>query len=147
MKTPFRYDYVGSFLRPKALKEARIKYESKEISFEELTQIENEEITKLVNKQIELGYNVITDGEFRRATWHLDFMWSFEGISHSKTNHGLPFHGEAAMIDDTYLTGRLAYKGDHPFINHFTFLKQFEDEVNTRKTEDEELCLLLEKTR
>lgn len=133
MKTPFRYDYVGSFLRPKALKEARIKYESKEISFEELTQIENEEITMLVNKQIELGYNVITDGEFRRATWHLDFMWGFEGISHSKTNHGLPFHGEAAMIDDTYLTGRLAYKGDHPFINHFTFLKQFEDENHVAK--------------
>lgn len=60
-------------------------------------------------------------------------MWGFEGISHSKTNHGLPFHGEAAMIDDTYLTGRLAYKGDHPFINHFTFLKQFEDENHIAK--------------
>lgn len=133
MKTPFRYDYVGSFLRPQVLKEARIKYDNKEISKEELTEIENKEITKLVIKQKELGYHVITDGEFRRATWHLDFMWGFSGVGHSKTKNGLPFHGEAAMIDDTYLTDRLSYNGNHPFIKHFEFLKQYEDESHIAK--------------
>jgi 5-methyltetrahydropteroyltriglutamate--homocysteine methyltransferase len=133
MHTPFRYDYVGSFLRPTRIKEARIKYENKEISFEELTKIEDEEITKLVKKQIELGYHVITDGEFRRQAWHLDFMWGFKGIGHSKTNHGLPFHDENAMIDDTYLVSKLSYEGNHPFIRHFKFLKQFEDENHVAK--------------
>ena len=128
MQTPFRYDYVGSFLRPESLKKARKDYEAKLISKEELTLIENECIKDLVSKQKALGYHVITDGEFRRSTWHLDFMWGFEGIEHSKTQNGLPFHGEAAMIDDTYLVSKLRYKGTHPFIDHFKYLKQFEDE-------------------
>lgn len=71
---------------------------------------EDKAITELVAKQKEAGYHVITDGEFRRATWHLDFMWAFDGVGHSKTETGLPFHGEAAMIDDTYVTGKISYK-------------------------------------
>lgn len=127
MKTPFRYDFVGSFLRPEELKLARLDYENKKITLEELTSIENKCIDELISKQKELGYHVITDGEFRRATWHLDFMWGFEGIGHSKTKFGLPFHGEAAMIDDTYLVGKLKYNHNHPFIKHFKYVKQYED--------------------
>ena len=133
MHTPFRYDYVGSFLRPEVLKDARIKYENNELGLDELTKIEDEEITKLVSKQKELGFHVITDGEFRRKTWHLDFMWGFDGIKHSKTENGLPFHGENAMLDDTYLVGRLGYKKNHPFIKHFSFLHKFEDENHVAK--------------
>ena len=120
--TPFRFDYVGSFLRPEVLKKAR----------EDLTKVEDECIIKLVSKQKELGYKVITDGEFRRATWHLDFMWGFNGVGHQKTETGLPFHGEAAMIDDTYLTGKVSLD-EHPFIEHFKFIKQFEDENTVAK--------------
>lgn len=133
MRTPFRYDYVGSFLRPEKIKEARKKYEANEISFDELTRIEDEEITRLVNKQKELGFHCLTDGEFRRQAWHLDFMWGFKGIEHHKTNTGLPFHDEQALIDDTYLVSKLSYNGNHPFIRHFTFLKQFEDEEHIAK--------------
>lgn len=133
MRTPFRYDYVGSFLRPQKIKEARKKYEANEISFDELTRIEDEEITRLVNKQKELGFHCLTDGEFRRQAWHLDFMWGFKGIEHHKTNTGLPFHDEQALIDDTYLVSKLSYNGNHPFIRHFTFLKQFEDEEHIAK--------------
>lgn len=128
METPFRYDYVGSFLRPTELKDARTKFEQGEITKEELTKVEDEAILKLVKKQKELGFQVISDGEFRRATWHLDFMWGFDGIGHSKTKEGLPFHGEQAMIDDTYVTGKLGLKGEHPFVSHFRFLKNLEDE-------------------
>ncbi len=130
--TPFRYDYVGSFLRPAKLKEARKAFEEGKITAQELKAVEDECIIELVEKQKKAGYHVITDGEFRRATWHLDFMWGFEGVGHSKTDTGLPFHGEAAMIDDTYLTGKVSVK-DHPFVEHFKFVKALEDENTVAK--------------
>lgn len=133
VQTPYRYDVVGSFLRPEKLKQARKDYESKKISREELTQIEDECITDLVQKEKAVGLHVITDGEFRRATWHLDFMWGFDGVSHTPTKTGLPFHGEAAMIDDTYITGKVGVSGTHPFVEHFKFLTQFEDENTIAK--------------
>ena len=124
---PFRYDFVGSFLRPEKLKAARAAFGKGEIDAAQLKSVEDECITELVAKQKEAGYQVITDGEFRRATWHLDFMWGFDGVGHSKTETGLPFHGEQAMIDDTYLTGKVGVSGVHPFVEHFKFVKQFED--------------------
>ncbi len=133
LKTPFRYDYVGSFLRPEKLKEARKNYEAGKIDAKALEAVEDECITELVKKQKELGYHVITDGEFRRATWHLDFMWGFDGIEHKKTATGLPFHDEAAMIDDTYVVGKIGLSGTHPFVEHFKFVKQFEDENTVAK--------------
>ena len=108
MNTPFRYDYVGSFLRPAALKQARTDFQNGAIDAEALKAVEDEAIRDLVAKQKAAGYHVITDGEFRRATWHLDFMWGFNGVGHSPTKTGLPFHGEAAMLDDTYLTGKVS---------------------------------------
>ena len=130
--TPFRYDYVGSFLRPETLKKARRDFEEGKISKEELTKVEDDAILDLVEKQKKAGYHVITDGEFRRATWHLDFMWGFNGVGHEPTKTGLPFHGEAAMIDDTYLTGKISVD-QHPFVEHFKFVKQFEDENTVAK--------------
>lgn len=125
---PFRYDFVGSFLRPANLKVAREGFENGKISADELKAVEDKEIERLINKQKELGYHVITDGEFRRATWHLDFMWGFDGVAHEKTKTGLPFHGEDAMIDDTYLCGKVGLSKVHPFVEHFKFVKQFEDD-------------------
>ena len=74
--TPFRYDYVGSFLRPAALKQARADFQSGRIDAAALKAVEDDAIRDLVAKQKAAGYHVITDGEFRRATWHLDFMWA-----------------------------------------------------------------------
>lgn len=124
---PFRYDFVGSFLRPEALKRARAQFAAGKISAAQLKEAEDEAIAALVEKQKRAGYAVITDGEFRRAAWHLDFMWAFKGVGHAPTRTGLPFHGEAAMIDDTYLTGKVSIEGVHPFVEHFAYLKQFED--------------------
>ena len=67
LHTPFRYDYVGSFLRPERLKKARADYESGKINKAELTAVEDDCIRELVAKVKELGYQVITDGEFRRS--------------------------------------------------------------------------------
>ena len=133
LETPFRYDHVGSFLRPEKLKEARRKFDDGDIGYEELKKVEDEAITELVGKLKEIGYHVITDGEFRRATWHLDFMWGFDGVGHAPTKTGLPFHGEDAMVDDTYLVGKIGITKEHPFIEHFKFVKQFEDENTVAK--------------
>ena len=133
LNTPFRYDFVGSFLRPERLKEARRAFDNGDIGYDELKKVEDETITELVSKLKELGYHVITDGEFRRATWYLDFMWALDGVGHKPTKTGLPFHGEDALVDDTYLVGKLKLSGEHPFVDHFRFVKQFEDENTVAK--------------
>lgn len=133
LHTPFRYDFVGSFLRPDKLKQARADYEAGAITKEQLTAVEDGCIRDLITKTKALGYHVITDGEFRRSTWHLDFMWGFEGIVHEKTVEGnTTFDAEAAMIDDTFLVGKISVK-NHPFVEHFKFVKNFEDENTIAK--------------
>ncbi len=124
---PFQFDIVGSFLRPDYLKQAREEYARGKLSKEELVAVEDKAITALIAKQKEVGLSVITDGEFRRSSWHLDFMWAFQGVGHEKTKNGIPFHGEPALIDDTFLTGKVSVDS-HPFVDHFKFVKQFEDE-------------------
>ena len=133
LHNPFRYDYVGSFLRPENLKQARRDFDEGKIDYAKLKEVEEQAITDLITKVKSLGYHVITDGEFRRATWHLDFMWGLDGVGHVKTKTGLPFHGEAAMIDDTYLVGKIGLSKEHPFVEHFRFVKQFEDENTVAK--------------
>ena len=130
--TPCRFDFVGSFLRPQALKDAKAAFQEGKISQEELDKVIDEEITKVVAKQKELGFHVITDGEFRRTFWHLDFMWGFEGVEHQHTGKGVQFNGVLAVLDDTYLVGKIKPK-QHPFVEYFKFLKQFEDENTVAK--------------
>lgn len=130
--SPYRYDFVGSFLRPENLKQARKDYSDGIISKEQLTAVEDEEIRKLVAKQKAAGYHIITDGEFRRKFWHLDFMWGFEGVGHQEAITGVQFNGEVAQLEDTYLTGKIKAV-PHPFVEYFKFLKQFEDENTVAK--------------
>ena len=132
LQEPFRYDYVGSFLRTEELKKATTQYNENKITKEVYDSIVNEEIAKLVSKQKELGYHVITDGEFRRTYWHLDFMWGFEGVAHEQTGSGVQFDGELASLEDTYLIGKVKAK-KHPFVEYFRYLKQFEDENTIAK--------------
>lgn len=131
LKTPFRYDFVGSFLRPQALKDAKAAYNDGKITKEELDRVTDEEITKVVAKQKKLGFHAITDGEFRRTYWHLDFMWGFEGVTH-QAGGGVQFNAEMAALDDTWLVGKVKVK-PHPFVEYFKFLKQFEDENTVAK--------------
>lgn len=131
LKTPFRYDFVGSFLRPQALKDAKAAYNDGKITKEELDRVTDEEITKVVAKQKKLGFHAITDGEFRRTYWHLDFMWGFEGVTH-QAGGGVQFNAEMAALDDTWLVGKVKAK-PHSFVEYFKFLKQFEDENTVAK--------------
>ncbi len=132
IQSPYRYDFVGSFLRPQALKEAKKAYQNGDISKEAFDKVVDEEVAKVVAKQKELGYHIITDGEFRRSFWHLDFMWGFEGVAHENTGNGVKFDAELAVLDDTYLVGKVKAK-PHPFVEGFKFLKQFEDENTVAK--------------
>lgn len=124
---PFRYDFVGSFLRPERLKQARADYKAGKIGVDELTAVENDEITKLIAKQKAAGYHAITDGEFRRSYWHLDFMWGFNGIKEIELDHGYKFHGEETTPGSIEVIGKINGK-NHPFVEHYKFVKQFEDE-------------------
>ena len=132
LKTPFRYDFVGSFLRPEKLKAAKKAFEEGTITQEELDRVTDECVTEIVAKQKVAGYHAITDGEFRRKFWHLDFMWGFEGVTHEKDGGGIQFNGEMADLEATYLVGKVKAKV-HPFVEYFKFLKQFEDEQTVAK--------------
>lgn len=131
---PFRADIVGSFLRPSELKEARAKFENGHITADELKAVEDRLIAELIDKQKAAGLKVITDGEFRRAYWHLDFMWGLNGIEHIELEHGYQFHGEETTKGSIRLTGKISGH-NHPFVEHFKFVKQFETEgVVARQT-------------
>ena len=127
LNAPFRFDYVGSFLRPERLKDAREKFALGKITADELKSVEDEEIKDLIKKQKKAGYNVITDGEFRRSYWHLDFMWGLNGVEHIELDHGYFFHDEETTKGSIKLTGKISGE-NHPFVEHFKFVKQFEDE-------------------
>lgn len=131
-QTPYRYDFVGSFLRPQEVKQAKADYSEGKITKEECDAVVDKAVTEVVAKQKELGFHIITDGEFRRTYWHLDFMWGFEGIGHEQTGAGIQFNAEMAAVEDTYLIGKVKAKA-HPFVEGFKFLKQFEDENTVAK--------------
>ena len=80
IKDTLTYDIVGSFLRPAEIKEARKAYKDGKISKEELTQAEDLAIASLVEKEVAHGLKYVTDGEFRRRWWHLDWLKEFDGF-------------------------------------------------------------------
>lgn len=118
---PKRYDHVGSFLRPNTLKDARTQYKDGTINKEQLTAVENQEIKSLINKQVDAGLHYITDGEFRRSWWHLDFFYGLNGVSFVEEG-GYEFHGETTRPGTSRLVGTLSGTG-HPFIEHFKFVR------------------------
>jgi len=131
---PHRADIVGSFLRPEKLKEARLLFSKGEIGANELKDLEDKLIEELILKQKAHGLKVITDGEFRRAYWHLDFMWGFNGVKKIELEHGYKFHGEETAKGSIKLVEKISGE-NHPFVEHFKFVKQFETpDVVARQT-------------
>ena len=121
-KAPFRVDHVGSYLRPKELVEAREKFAKGELSKEELTKVEDKLIAELVEKQIAAGLKGVTDGEFRRAYWHLDFFWGLNGIEHVQGEKGYVFKGIETKPDTAKVSGKISGE-NHPFVEHFKYLR------------------------
>ncbi|HJG23566.1 MAG TPA: 5-methyltetrahydropteroyltriglutamate--homocysteine S-methyltransferase [Enterococcus durans] len=123
---PFTVDHVGSFLRPKSIKEARQRVKEGTTTKEELREIENEEIKKLVASQKAVGVKGITDGEFRRGFWHIDFLEGLNGIEGyvPETGYNQKFHGKAAPSYNIRVVDKISFDSNHPFLDDFTFLKE-----------------------
>src|SRR5688572_20912199 len=96
-RPPFRADHVGSLLRPQRLLEARAAATSPD----ELKAIEDEAIRAAVRMQEDVGLQSATDGEFRRASWHMDFIYALDGISKTEGDIVVHFHNPGGDIDFT----------------------------------------------
>ena len=118
------YDIVGSFLRPKELKKARKKFNEGNISQAELTHVENQAIDQLIQKEESLGLKFVTDGEFRRSWWHLDFLWNLNGVAKYNYHESYKFHGAKTRTDNVELAGKVTYNPDHPFFEAFKFAQK-----------------------
>jgi 5-methyltetrahydropteroyltriglutamate--homocysteine methyltransferase len=125
-KPPFRADHVGSLLRPPELLRARDRFKNGEISAAELRTIEDASILRAVRMQEEAGLNGITDGEFRRGSWHMDFLYQLGGATKVQDSLKVQFHNEKGDIEFTpaalRVTGKLELK-KCIFGDDFSFLK------------------------
>jgi 5-methyltetrahydropteroyltriglutamate--homocysteine methyltransferase len=126
VKPPFRADHVGSLLRPAALKAAREKAKRGELSREQLKAVEDRCIREAVAMQEAAGLESITDGELRRAFWHVDFLTGFEGIVATQGQYALKFRGEGGAESETrsMMVVNSKVKRTRPvMVDHFKFLK------------------------
>ena len=122
INAPFRCDIVGSFLRPDVLKQARADFNAGAIDAAQLKCVEDVAIRDLVAKQKAAGLKVVTDGEFRRSYWHLDFMWGLGGIERRTSREGYKFHDEETTADTAVVVGPVSGE-NHPFVEHFKFVQ------------------------
>jgi 5-methyltetrahydropteroyltriglutamate--homocysteine methyltransferase len=124
---PFRADHVGSLLRPPELLRARDDHAAGKISPDELKAIEDDAIRDVVRMQEDVGLQSATDGEFRRASWHMDFIYELEGITSAEDDLVVHFHNPDGGID--YRPAALAINAkidlhEPTFGEDFTFLKE-----------------------
>ncbi|MEU3272629.1 5-methyltetrahydropteroyltriglutamate--homocysteine S-methyltransferase [Saccharomonospora sp. NPDC006951] len=133
---PFRADHVGSLLRPPSLHKAREKAAEGVISKEELRAAEDEAIRGVVDLQRKVGLQSATDGEFRRASWHMDFIYQLEGVSKSDERLHVKFHNAAGDLEFSppglQVDGKVGL-GTPIFAEHFAYLKSIVDPGVTPK--------------
>lgn len=122
---PVRYDIVGSFLRSDALKEARKRFAQGRITQRELRQVEDAEIAQLVAKQKALGLRAVTDGEYRRSWWHLDFLWNLDGVRKVAAEQGsIAFKERQTKAETIEIVSKVGFSC-HPFIEDFKAVQTF----------------------
>ncbi|HEV2256189.1 MAG TPA: 5-methyltetrahydropteroyltriglutamate--homocysteine S-methyltransferase [Streptosporangiaceae bacterium] len=128
---PFRADHVGSLLRPARLHQAREDFAAARITAADLRAVEDEEIIEAIRMQEEVGLPSATDGEFRRATWHMDFIYQLGGISKAPGHLAVQFTNPSGTIEWTPAALHVGSKVrlDHTiFGEDFTFVR---DHVTT----------------
>lgn len=118
-KAPFKADHVGSLLRPESLQNARQKFKEGDITAEQLRSVETAEIKRIVDKQIDIGLKLVTDGEFRRTWWHLDFLEHLNGFEGYVPEQGYVFDGIETERYNVRNTGKISFNANHPFIQDF----------------------------
>jgi methionine synthase II (cobalamin-independent) len=123
---PFRADHVGSLLRPQRLMQAREDHKESRIDDDELKGIEDEAIRDVVRMQEDVGLRSATDGEFRRASWHMDFIYQLDGVSTAPGNLKVEFRNEQGTIEFTpaalHIDGKLGVSATI-FGDAFEYLK------------------------
>src|SRR5438128_2658163 len=101
MAPPFRADHVGSLLRPPELLQARDEHQAGRLSTEELRRAEDAAIRDAVRMQEEIGLQGVTDGEFRRGSWHMDFIYQIGGVIRSEQTLNIHSATKAAPSSST----------------------------------------------
>jgi 5-methyltetrahydropteroyltriglutamate--homocysteine methyltransferase len=96
---PFRAEHVGSLLRPPKLRQARVEHQAGRISGEELRRVEDEAIRDVVRMQEEIGLRGVTDGEFRRGSWHMDFIYRIGGVTRADQRLTIQFRNERGTVE------------------------------------------------
>jgi 5-methyltetrahydropteroyltriglutamate--homocysteine methyltransferase len=124
-KPPFRADHVGSLLRPKALHEARAKNKKGEIPAEALRKVEDQHIRDVVRLQEDVGLQSITDGEFRRDWWHIDFLHGFDGVELAPPQYAADAKFKNTEEQPPYMQVKSKIRRSKPsMLSHFEFLKK-----------------------
>ncbi|MGQ7330865.1 cobalamin-independent methionine synthase II family protein [Streptococcus suis] len=144
--TQSRFLLVGSLLRPSALGEYKRQIEARDDikypfydAFDGYKETETELIEKIVAEQKENGLDIVTDGEFGRSMWHLDFLWGFEGIERYIADHGYPFKDHDGQPYETRkdiglrITAPLSSKNHH-FINIYKQVQELAGDTTTKQT-------------
>jgi 5-methyltetrahydropteroyltriglutamate--homocysteine methyltransferase len=134
---PFRADHVGSLLRPPELLKARDDFAANRIDAQQLRGIEDDAVRDVVKLQKDAGLQSATDGEFRRASWHMDFIYSLDGISRAEDDLTVHFKNEDGEIDFTpaalKVDGKLGVS-ETIFGEDFKFLQQVVDGATPKLT-------------
>lgn len=129
------YDIVGSFLRPAELKQARADFENGKINKEKLRKIEDKCIKELVEKEKKLNLPFITDGEFRREYWHLDFLADIGGVKKVTSKEwSVKFKDSSPKANTIIINDKICFNKNHPFLQDFKFLTSLIEAKNAKMT-------------
>ena len=134
---PYRADHVGSLLRPPELLKARKDFEKERIDLDELRAIEDAAVRDVVAMQHEVGLHTATDGEFRRASWHMDFIYQLDGVSKAPGSMKVEFRNAIGVIEFTpaalHIDGRLGVSKTI-FGEDFAFLRSISGAATPKLT-------------
>ena len=123
-KFPHRYDLVGSFLRPTSLKTENEAQQAGKLSLAQTVALTHQAIDDVVDKQVAAGFKAVTDGEFSRQYWHLDFLWGLQNVTKVQhADYARNFVGNINAADNVTLTGPIGYNPNHPFFDAFSYLQ------------------------
>ncbi len=118
---PFRADHVGSLLRPKVLQEARAKWKAGTLPHAALREVEDQCITAAIARQEAIGLRAATDGEYRRAYWHYDFVAGLDGVEIYEPEQKIQFKGGMPLTHMLRVNGQIGWT-QPTMIDHYQFL-------------------------
>ena len=132
-KPPFRADHVGSLLRPPVLREARAARSAGGKSDAEVREVEDRCIIDAIREQKAVGLKAVTDGEYRRAFWHFDFLAKLGGVEMYESDQGIQFQGGQTKSYGLKVTSKIRYE-PHPFVEDFAFVAAHADGAVAKQT-------------